>query len=535
MSYGTAIPIIAGLAAGIAFLIGSTLTSVLYTPASAATLVPLENNDNWFSKPFVVAANTVANNPQAAVSGDNVYLVWESGDVFFAKSSDGGKTFSSPVSLATWNPRSSVFHGPQITIFQDNVYIVYTSGKDIFLLRSTDSGKTFSSPINVSKMGVEKDPYSVVYRPIISLADGGKRVYVGWIVWQQMYFSQSSDGGITFSPHTNVSKEGETVLSANIAAASRNIYLTWFSVDENNRYYISFGRSNDGGNTFESISNISANKPPHSSYEPQVAIGGGSSDGSTVYLVWRDEVPINPEISNLDAKIALAKSTDYGRTFNITRYVGSGLWPTLSVSGKNIYIASGIQENGSDNIGFVESLDGGQTFSKQIMLSNQIWPLNPYDDRPYPAISSGGANVFVGWRYTAGADSKDNSSNHETFLAASYDEGRTFTRQLNISASATGDTRSQPVVVAAPVDRVFVFWPEETLLKNNNTAASNNDILLFRSQIPQEYTEPYRQVSIMTPVQPYNPAFSMIGVIGASIAAGVGTVLYYRHRKKGRL
>lgn len=89
------------------------------------------------------------------------------------------------------------------------------------------------------------------------------------------------------------------------------------------------------------------------------------------------------------------------------------------------------------------------------------------------------------------------------------------------------------MVVATPKDRVFVLWNEEVLL--NNTA-SKDDILLSKGQIPQEYTEPYRQVSyVMMPVEPYNPVLGIVVAIGTSVAAGVGAALYYRHRKKGRL
>lgn len=491
--------------------------------AAATSLVPLENNDTWVSKPTVAAANTEANNAQAVISGDNVFSVWESG---FTSSSDGGNTFSSPVNLAI--PYSGVYQIPQIAIFQNNVYIVYTSGKDVFMLRSTDSGKTFSSPINVSKMGVEKDPYAVVYDPIISIADGGKRVYVGWIVWQQMYFSQSSDGGLTFGDHTNVSKEGETVLSAKIVSANSNVYLVWSASDDNNINHISFARSNDQGHTFQSIPNISANKPPYSSSEPQLAIG--SSDGNVVYLVWRDEVPLNQATSNLGAGIAFAKSIDSGKTFDITRYIGSGAWPTMSVSGQNIYIAFGISGNATItfNVGFVKSLDAGKTFSKQVMISNQTWPVSPYDDPPFPSIAADGANVFVAWRYTGSAN-KEDVSNHETFLATSYDEGRTFTRQLNISASIDRDTRGQPAVLAAPVDKVFVFWPEETILGNS----SRIDLMLVKGQIPEEYTQPYRQVSYMTPVEPYNPAITIAAIAALAVGIGAGgTFLFIRRRRK---
>ena len=65
-----------------------------------AAILPLDNNSSWLSKPIVAAPNTSTIETDAAASGDNVYLVWEWGDVLFAKSSDGGNTFSSPISMS---------------------------------------------------------------------------------------------------------------------------------------------------------------------------------------------------------------------------------------------------------------------------------------------------------------------------------------------------------------------------------------------------------------------------------------------------
>jgi hypothetical protein len=199
----------------------------------------------------------------------------------------------------------------------------------------------------------------------------------------------------------------------------------------------------------------------------------------------------------------------------------------MSVFGQNdIYIASGIQENASIafNVGFVESQDGGSTFSKQIIPSNQTWSIDPYDEPPHPSIASDGANVYVAWRYPA----SDDNQNHETFLAASYDAGKSFTRQLNISASKGGDTIRQPLVVAAQVDRVLIFWPEQVIHGNS----SNIDLLLVKGQIPEEYTQPFRQVSYMTPVEPTNPTLVVAAITALVVGIGAtSTILILRRRR----
>ncbi len=100
--------------------------------------------------------------PQISTEGNNVYVVWtddtpipENNDVFFARSIDGGQTFSEPDNLSE-NTGNSFNVEPQISTERNNDYVIWedsTSGidDDIFFARSTNGGQTFSSlPDNLS-------------------------------------------------------------------------------------------------------------------------------------------------------------------------------------------------------------------------------------------------------------------------------------------------------------------------------------------------------------------------------------------------
>jgi hypothetical protein len=249
-------------------------------------------------------------------------------------------------------------------------------------------------------------------------------------------------------------------------------------------------------------------------HKPSVAIGNDA-----VYVTWRDDV------GDGIPRINLAKSVDNGATFQFMKEVAIGGWPALAVQRDNVYIAFGVQDNrGTDNLAFVSSLDGGKTFNDPIMLSNQTWPLDYRDERAFPVIAADGANVYITWRYTASAQ-----SNHETFLAVSYDEGRTFAKQINLSRNervGEGNTAYQPAIIPSPVDRIFVVWQENT--------ADNGTIMMTRGQIPALYTEPFREeIDVMTPSAPNNIVQQLIpiGIIGAAIAGGlVYLILKRRHR-----
>jgi hypothetical protein len=86
------------------------------------------------------------------------YLTWSAGEeedryILFARSEDGGSTFSSPVSLSG-SSRSAVFN-PELSSSGNNVYVVWqgpskNGNQDIFLRKSSDYGTTFGGIENIS-------------------------------------------------------------------------------------------------------------------------------------------------------------------------------------------------------------------------------------------------------------------------------------------------------------------------------------------------------------------------------------------------
>ena len=92
-------------------------------------------------------------------TSNNVYVVWldetpGNEDIFFATSTDGGLTFSELENISE-NTRTS--GSPQISSEGNNVYVVWIDASpnlvefDIFFARSTDGGLTFSEPENISE------------------------------------------------------------------------------------------------------------------------------------------------------------------------------------------------------------------------------------------------------------------------------------------------------------------------------------------------------------------------------------------------
>ena len=125
------------------------------------------NNGQSFSDPEdnISESPDQSRDPQISSEGNNVYVVWEeilaNLDVFFTASTNNGDTFSTPPDNLSNNTGGSI--NPQISSAGNNVYVVWEDDVapgniDIFFARSTDGGQTFSI-VNISNTdGISINP-----------------------------------------------------------------------------------------------------------------------------------------------------------------------------------------------------------------------------------------------------------------------------------------------------------------------------------------------------------------------------------------
>jgi hypothetical protein len=97
-----------------------------------------------------------------ATSANNVYIAWNNNDtghwnVFFLRSSDGGKTFAKNIMLSAPNKGQVVDHNVQIAASGSNVYVTWWTNKTGILMpvfrASNDNGYTFSKAITLNSTG----------------------------------------------------------------------------------------------------------------------------------------------------------------------------------------------------------------------------------------------------------------------------------------------------------------------------------------------------------------------------------------------
>src|SRR6188474_1337168 len=135
-------------------------------------------------------------------SDSHKYVVWSGGEeedryILFARSTDGGKSFSSPLSLSG-SSRSNVFN-PEVSSSGNNVYVVWqgqsaTGNQDIFLRKSSDYGASFSAAENISN-----DPGGSGNPDIVAVGNDTHVTWEGTTPGNNFVFYTKSDNGSDFA------------------------------------------------------------------------------------------------------------------------------------------------------------------------------------------------------------------------------------------------------------------------------------------------------------------------------------------------
>jgi hypothetical protein len=185
--------------------------------------------------------NTIGGRQGSTIRTDskgNVYVIWESGVTIngtktdaqvFAKSTDGGVTFSKPavISPVSGLPsplpgssfRNDSFPSADIDLKTDAVYVTWAEYKTghgrVLLTKSADGGATWGKPVNALDVtgrsaffpGVSVSPdgtmVSVATQALDDVAPG--TAPGAGVVFYDSYFAKSGDGGASFSAPLKIS------------------------------------------------------------------------------------------------------------------------------------------------------------------------------------------------------------------------------------------------------------------------------------------------------------------------------------------
>ncbi|HEX5185679.1 MAG TPA: sialidase family protein [Nitrososphaeraceae archaeon] len=122
------------------------------------------------------------------------------------------------------------------------------------------------------------------------------------------------------------------------------------------------------------------------------------------------------------------------------------------------------------DIFFMKSEDNGKTFSKPLNLSNNT----EFSERPQIAISKGG--IFVIW-----TDTTNSNNTKEVMFTKSEDNGKTFSKTIRLS-NHSKDSYNPEISVFN--NNVYTVWQET----GQNKQVNNNGSIIFRSSVDRGNT-----------------------------------------------
>jgi hypothetical protein len=285
----------------------------------------------------------------ASRDAGHVYILWQEivfsggshgGEVFFARSTDGGKTFSDPLNLSNTTAGAGkgrltrdLWHNGSLDLVtgpEGNVYAAWTEYEGALRFsRSTDGGARFSAPVHIADGGVAAPARG----PSLAV-DAKGTIYLAWTVGEDraanIHFAKSTDVGRSFSKRRPVFKSDGHADAPKIAVDGKGaVHLVYGESPAGpfQRYHIRYSRSHDGGRTFEKPRQIS---DPQTAQFESVNFPALSLDGKDdLYVVWE----LFPSRAHYPRGLGFASSGDGGRTFASPSVVPGSIDPALGFNG----------------------------------------------------------------------------------------------------------------------------------------------------------------------------------------------------------
>jgi len=334
-------------------------------------------------------------------------------DVFFQRVSAAGAKLGEPVNVSrsaaifSWLPRVALAPRDARKVFvlwQEIVFSGGSHGGDILFARSEDGGRSFSPPVNLSDSpagdGKGRINRRIWHNGSLDLAAGAGGVYAAWTEYEgALWFSRSTDSGRSFTAPRRIAGGGTEAPARAPSLAlgpDRAVYLAW-TVGEDEAADIRIARSADGGASFGNPRIVA----PSSGYSdaPKLAV----DPRGVLHLVYSESSggPFEP------SHIRYTRSTDRANSFEPPREIstpGAG-FPTLSVDAAGDLYALWELFPGPRayprGLALAVSRDGGATFTPPAPVPGSIDPAGGWNGSNQGflmcklAVNGGGAVAIV--------------------------------------------------------------------------------------------------------------------------------------------
>ena len=330
----------------------------------------------------------------------------------------------------------------------------------LLLICKVLSGYEFSPNIIVNDVTLNTQGFGYT-SGMHSIAVNGDTVYVVWNdlredgFYPDVYFAKSTDGGTSFGSSVMVNdtlpSERGTGSPTICVDDEGIIYVTWHDNRIGptcNDFRIYMSKSTDGGETFLSDTPV-WDASTYANFFAGIAV---DSQGRVIVSFYDGTNPF--------FHVYCAVSLDSGLTFEdpvIVDDFDSGN-PNAQCIGigpnDEIYIAWHDNRNGSYDIYFDKSTDGGQSFGTDIRVDDTgISSVTQFT--PSLAVAENG-DIYIAWR-----DHRNDTGNDDIdiYACVSTDSGSTFSENVKVNDASSGESvQYRPSVATAGSSLVGVAW-----------------------------------------------------------------------------
>lgn len=261
----------------------------------------------------------------------DVFIVWQEivfsggshgGEIFFARSRDGGRRFEAPLNLSNsvngdgkGRINRDVWHNGSLDLAVGSDATLYAAWTEydgaLWFTRSRNRGASFEKPMQIAVTRVGEPARA----PALA-AGPDNEVYLAWTIGEDhradIRIARSPDGGRTFAePRIVARTEGYSDAPKIAVDSKRTLHLVHAesAAGPFDRYHLRYTRSHDRGRTFESPRELS---PPASDRAVSAAFPALSIDSrDNVYLMWE----LYRKAGEAPRGLALSLSRDGGSTF----------------------------------------------------------------------------------------------------------------------------------------------------------------------------------------------------------------------------
>jgi hypothetical protein len=323
----------------------------------------------------------------ALAPGGEAAVVWVDQGlkaVLFQRFDRAGRArFERPVDVSrtpgtfSWLPRIALAPGRPDEVFvlwQEIIFSGGSHGGDILFARSGDGGATFSAPLNLSasrggdgKGRIDRDTWHNGSLAIAVAGDG--IVYAAWTEYDgPLWLARSEDGGRRFTPPRRVAGSGARPARgpALAVAPDGELLLAW-TVGEDAAADIHVARSRDRGESFGAPAIVA----PSRGYSdaPKLAV----DRQGVVHLVYAESAggPFDAyRIHYTRARDGGAFEAPRGISHPAPAGMASASFPALALDGKGgVYVAWELARRAAERptaLGLAVSHDGGRVFGPAV-------------------------------------------------------------------------------------------------------------------------------------------------------------------------